>query len=67
MDFSVNSKGARDDDPSRNIDVRVEKEIRKFINNIGSLSTGANKNKPKTVHLADVNCKCGEVLLTATF
>ena len=56
VDFTVNSKGAKDADPNRNIDVRVEKEIRKFINNIGSLSAGVNKNKPKNVHLADVDC-----------
>ena len=56
IDFSVNTKGAKDSDPLNNIDVKVEKEIRKFINNVGSLSQIGSKNKPKTVHLADVDC-----------
>ena len=51
IDFSVNIKRAKDSDPDKNIDVKVEKEIRKFINDIGSL-----KNKPKAVHSADVDC-----------
>ena len=56
VDFSVNSKGAKDNDANKNIDVIVEKEIRKFINNIGSLSIGNSNSRPKTVHLADVDC-----------
>ena len=34
----------------------VEKQIRKFINNIGSLIVGSIKNRPRNVHLADVDC-----------
>ena len=56
IDFSVNAKGAKDSDPLKNIDVKVENEIRKFIKNMGSLSQVNSKNKPKTVHLADVDC-----------
>ena len=56
VDFTVNAKGAKDNDPNMNIDVKVEKAIRKFINNIGSLSVGTYKNKPKNVNLADVDC-----------
>ena len=56
VDFTVNAKGAKDIDPNKNIDVKVEKEIRKFINNLGSLSVGSMKNRPKNVNLADVDC-----------
>ena len=52
----MNAKGAKDIDPNKNIDVKVEKEIRKFINNLGSLSVGSKKNRPKNVNLADVDC-----------
>ena len=45
IDFLVNSRGAKDEDHNKNIDVKVEKEIRKFINNIGSLSQGTGQNR----------------------
>ena len=48
VDFSVNVKGAKDTDPNKNIDTKVEKEIRKFINNIGSLTVCLLYTYPST-------------------